>query len=84
MMCLAVPGKIVRIDRTLSPRMATVDFGGVCRDICVEWVDVEENDYILAHAGIALTRMDAREAEETLHDFELLASHAREEVADVY
>ena len=55
-MCLAVPGKIISIDRSIPEMtMAKVDFGGILKNICIEWVDVKQGDYILAHAGIAIS-----------------------------
>lgn len=73
-MCLAVPGKIINIDRsTPELAMANVDFGGIIKDICVQWVDVSEGDYILAHAGLAIATVDAVEAEQTLQDFDTIA-----------
>lgn len=74
-MCLAVPGKIVRIDSRVSElRMADVDFGGIIKTICVQWVDAGEGDYILAHAGMAIAVVDPYEAEQTLADFEKIAA----------
>lgn len=72
-MCLAIPGKIISIDRT-EPEltMARVDFGGIIKNICIQWVDVEEGDYVLAHAGMAISVVDATEAEETLDDLRKL------------
>lgn len=72
-MCLAIPGKIISIDRT-EPEltMARVDFGGIIKNICIQWVDVEEGDYVLAHAGMAISVVDATEAEETLEDLQKL------------
>ena len=72
-MCLAIPGKIVNIDRS-EPEltMAKVNFSGIMKDICIQWVDVSEGDYILAHAGMAISVVDAREAEETLEDLKKL------------
>ncbi|WP_075558066.1 HypC/HybG/HupF family hydrogenase formation chaperone [Parabacteroides timonensis] len=72
-MCLAIPGKIVNIDRSEPDlTMAKVDFSGIMKDICIQWVDVSEGDYILAHAGMAISVVDAREAEETLEDLKKL------------
>ena len=72
-MCLAVPGKIISIDRSVPDlAMAKVDFSGVTKDICIQWVDVAEGDYILAHAGMAISVVNAREAEETLEDLKKL------------
>lgn len=79
-MCLAVPGKITVIDdSTPELRMAKVDFGGVAKDICVQWVDaVGIGDYILAHAGMAITKIDAHEAEQTLADLNAIAESLEE------
>jgi len=67
-MCLAVPGKIISIDESNPEmRMARVKFGEAERDISVQWLeDVEAGDYILAHVGTALCKVDEKEAELTL------------------
>ena len=65
------------VPRTL--RMATVDFGGVYKEICIQYTDVSTGDYILAHAGMAIARLDREEAEATLADFETLARHLNPE-----
>ena len=73
-MCLAVPGKILSIDDSVSElKMAKVDFGGVVKSICVQWLDAGLGDYILAHAGMAISKVDKVEAEATLADFEAIA-----------
>lgn len=70
-MCLAIPGKILYIDESVTQlKMAKVDFGGVFKNICVEWVDVREGDYILAHAGVALTKVDTEAALQSIDTFE--------------
>lgn len=38
-------------------------------------VDAEPGDFILAHAGMAITRLDSEEAEATLEDFRVLADN---------
>lgn len=73
-MCLAIPGKILSVDSSISGlKMAKVDFGGVVRDICIEWIDASEGEYILAHAGMAISKIDNDYAEQTLEDFEAIA-----------
>jgi len=73
-MCLAVPGKIISIDEsTPELKMAKVDFGGIVKPICVQWLDANVGDYILAHAGMAITHLDEQEAEQTLNDFDAIA-----------
>lgn len=73
-MCLAIPGKILSIDRSVPElTMARVDFSGIVKNICIQWIDnVSEGDYILAHAGMALTAVDTKEAEQTLEDLKKL------------
>jgi len=51
-------------------RMATVDFGGVRKEVCLAYVpDVVVGDYTLVHVGFALTRLDEASALETLELF---------------
>ena len=74
-MCLAVPGKVVEWTRHEPPfAAAMVEFGGVRRSISMECVpEALEGDYVLVHAGIAISRIDAKEAEkvlETLRELE--------------
>lgn len=72
-MCLAIPGKIISIDRTEPDlTMARVDFSGIIKNICIQWVDVKEGDYVLAHAGMAISVVNRQEAEETLEDLQKL------------
>ena len=75
-MCLAIPGKIICITEAdeKNPRMATVDFGCIIRSICIEWVDAQNDDYILAHAGVALTVVNRDDAEAALDDFRKLST----------
>jgi len=73
-MCLAVPGKIITIDASVPElKMAKVDFGGIIKNICIQWVDASEGEYILAHAGMAISVIDNEQAEQTLADFEAIA-----------
>lgn len=69
-MCLAVPGRILRItDDAPLTRRGEVDFGGVRTEINLAFVpDAVVGDYVLAHVGFAITRLDAAAAERTLAD----------------
>lgn len=64
-MCLGIPGKIVRwIQRDGPLAQAEVEFDSVrrvCHMACVP--GAEENDYVIVHAGIAISIVDAVEAE---------------------
>jgi hydrogenase expression/formation protein HypC len=62
-MCLAVPAKVTEINGD----MATVEVGGIARGASLMLVDdVMVGDYVLVHAGFAIHRVDAEEAEESL------------------
>ena len=66
-MCLAIPGEVVRVRQRDGLLEADVRFGGVHRRICVECTpDVRPGDYVLAHAGFALQKVDEEEARQTL------------------
>ena len=79
-MCLAIPGKVVRwLDRDPIAALASVEFGGVtraCHMACV--LEAEPGDYVVVHAGVAIARIDARAAEQTLAELAALPSDAAE------
>ena len=66
-MCLAIPGKVIEIDATVSPIMGKVSFGGIKKEVCLELVpEVEVGNYVIVHVGFAISMMDEEEAQETL------------------
>jgi hydrogenase expression/formation protein HypC len=66
-MCLAVPGRIVRIIDQQGLRMGDVDFGGVIRRACLAYVpEAVVGDYAVVHAGFAISTLDRQEAARTL------------------
>ncbi|MFE0193499.1 HypC/HybG/HupF family hydrogenase formation chaperone [Streptomyces sp. NPDC059008] len=72
-MCLAVPGKVLDIEERDGTRMATVDFGGVVKEVCLEYVpDLKVGEYAIVHVGFALQRLDEESARQTLALFEEL------------
>jgi len=69
-MCLGVPGRVEDVWEADGTRMATVDFGGVRKEVCLAYVpDVTVGDYTIVHVGFALTKLDERSALETLELF---------------
>ena len=67
-MCLAVPGRVVEIDSQDDLlRSARVDFGGVVREASLAYLpEAVVGDYVLVHAGFAISRLDEEEARATL------------------
>jgi hydrogenase expression/formation protein HypC len=72
-MCLAVPGRILRLENRDGTLMADVDFGGAHREVCLQYVpDAAVDDYVIVHVGFAIQRLDEASALETLQNFESL------------
>ncbi|MEM9033466.1 MAG: HypC/HybG/HupF family hydrogenase formation chaperone [Actinomycetota bacterium] len=72
-MCLGVPGRIIEIRDDRGTRMATVDFGGVTKQVCLAYLpDAVVDQYTIVHAGFAITLLDEASALETLEMFERL------------
>jgi hydrogenase expression/formation protein HypC len=75
-MCLAVPGELLSIDGD-DPlfRSGRVSFAGVVRQANLAYVpEAKVGDYVLVHAGFALTVIDPAEAArmlETIAEIEL-------------
>lgn len=66
-MCLAIPAEVLSIDEN---DIATVEIGGVRKDISVALVDgINVGDYVIVHTGFALSKLDPEEARETLELF---------------
>lgn len=81
-MCLAVPGKILSMDDSGALKMAQVDFGGVVREICIEWLpEAQIGDYVLAHVGTALSLIDEESAKASLDAFEEIEKLMEQESA---
>ena len=69
-MCLAVPGQIVDVRDERGTRMATIDFDGIKKDICLAYLpDIVVGDYAIVHVGFAISKIDEASAMETLKMF---------------
>ncbi|MFB3819036.1 MAG: HypC/HybG/HupF family hydrogenase formation chaperone [Candidatus Methylomirabilales bacterium] len=72
-MCLAIPVQVIEL---LPEDMALAEVGGVKKPISLALVDgVQVGDYVIAHVGFAISKLDAEEARRTL---ELLAQFPTE------
>lgn len=80
-MCLGIPGKILSIRDDAGLSMGVVDFGGVRRDACLQYVadEVQVGDYVIVHVGFAITKVDEEEAQRT---FEILKEMSQLEELD--
>ena len=65
-MCLAIPGKVLSTFDQNGLLMAKVQFGGIVREACLEYVpETRAGEYVLVHVGFAISRVDEAEAERT-------------------
>ena len=67
-MCLGIPGQIVEIvDETFQ--IAKVDVSGVKRGVSIALLPeggVAPGDWVLIHVGFAMSKIEEREAQETM------------------
>jgi hydrogenase expression/formation protein HypC len=69
-MCLAIPGKVEAISNDGMIRVGRVNFGGVVKNVCLDYVpEIEVGDYTIVHVGFALSKIDEATAQQTLADF---------------
>jgi hydrogenase expression/formation protein HypC len=70
-MCVGVPGQIMSIEpNPLGMTMGKVNFGGIVKEICLAYEPgVQVGDYVLVHAGFAMSKIDEQQA---LDVFDLL------------
>ncbi len=78
-MCLGVPGKVVEIYEADGIRMGRIDFGGIVKEACLDFVpEIELGEYAIIHVGFAITRLDEESAMETLDLLNQIGSVAEE------
>ncbi len=66
-MCLGVPGKIVDLYEKGGLKMAKVDFGGIFREACLDYVpEASVGEYCIIHVGFAISLLSEKDAMETL------------------
>ena len=66
-MCLGIPGKVIEVYQANGMKMGKVDFGGVVREACLEYLpEIQVGDYTIIHVGFGISRLDEKEARETL------------------
>ena len=69
-MCLAIPGRVDEIFSEGDLRMGRVNFGGVLKRVCLDYVpEIQVGDYAVVHVGFAISVLDAESAEKTLAIF---------------
>ncbi|MBI3360613.1 MAG: HypC/HybG/HupF family hydrogenase formation chaperone [Chloroflexi bacterium] len=66
-MCLGIPGKVTELYTANGMKMGRVDFGGVVKEACLEYLpDIRVGDYTIVHVGFGISQLDEDEARQTL------------------
>lgn len=61
-MCVGLPGRVVKIKNG----MALIDASGARREVSAELIDeLEPGDYVMVHAGIAISKITKDDQSET-------------------
>jgi len=73
-MCIAIPGKIKAI---VNENTATVDMGGICRDVNMALMGGANESmlgkHFLVHVGYAISEISEEESEETMRLLKIMA-----------
>ena len=73
-MCLAVPGRLLEIFEEHGLRMGRVDYAGTRITACLECVpEAAAGQYVVVHAGFAISLLDEEEALRTFEIWEAMA-----------
>ena len=71
-MCLAIPGQIINISDDVDPlaRTGQINFSGIQKQVSLAYVpEAKINDYVIVHAGFALSVLDEEDALASLQAF---------------
>lgn len=84
-MCLGIPGKVVEINNEDGLLMGKIDFSGTINKTCLSYCgNVQVGQYVVVHAGFAISVIDEKEAQETLEYYRQMAEAAAKDGKDIY
>lgn len=73
-MCLGIPAKVIEID---DSNQGKVDYLGTkVKTNFALLEEVKPGDWVIVHAGFAITKLDEEEAQETLEMLREIARHS--------
>ena len=82
-MCLSIPGKIEEVYDDGALKMGKVNFGGVVKEVCLDYVpEAEVGQYVLIHVGFAISVLDEEEAQARLDTIREIENFEEELSAD--
>jgi hydrogenase expression/formation protein HypC len=66
-MCLGIPGEVQETFQRDGLLMGKVEFGGIVKETCLACVpEVTPGQFVIVHAGFAISQVDEAEAAEIL------------------
>lgn len=75
-MCLGIPGEVKSIVEG-DLRMGRVAFGGIVKEVCLAYVpEAAVGDFVIVHAGFAISRVDREQAARVFSYLEELGAKA--------
>ena len=78
-MCLAIPGKVIEIYEEAGLPMGRIDYGGVVNKACLACLpEIEVGQYVIVHAGFAISILDEEEAQASFEAWEEMIRKSRE------
>ena len=63
-MCLGIPAKVIEIDDNKYGKVDYLDTQVKCNFALLD--DLKKGDWVIIHAGVAISKLDEQEAQETL------------------
>ena len=79
-MCLAIPGKILKIDGN----SALIDFDGIKQKVIIALIlNPEVGKFVIVHAGYAIEQMDEKDALESIEQWKELAEEQDLDLSDI-
>jgi hydrogenase expression/formation protein HypC len=84
-MCLAIPGRLIETYDEHGLEMGRIDYSGAVNTACLAYVPgVTVGQYVLVHAGFAISVLDEEEARKTLALWDEMVQAAAEEGTDIF
>ncbi|MEJ2054125.1 MAG: HypC/HybG/HupF family hydrogenase formation chaperone [Calditrichaceae bacterium] len=79
-MCLAIPGKIIKIYEENDLKMGKIDFSGSVNSACLAYVpEAEVGNYVVVHAGFAIQVLDEQQAQEVFEAWDEVSDTLKDE-----
>jgi hydrogenase expression/formation protein HypC len=76
-MCLAIPGKLLEIYEENGLQMGRIDYAGTVNTACLAYVpEVKLGEYLIVHAGFAISILNEEEVENSFKEWERLVENA--------